>query len=196
LADSTSNPLRRPLPDGIVPEEAVNRTEKHWVILMVAMLAIMMTVIVVTGITGGLHPASNVEVVDPQTLHLGGEFVESNLGTAVEADGSATVRMIAEQYDFVPRCVALPADMPVKFRLTSADVVHGFLLPDTNVNTMVVPGFVAEVRTSFAKPGDYMMPCHEFCGLGHHAMWAQVRVLPKDQFNASTPQERTRCAQQ
>jgi cytochrome c oxidase subunit II len=196
LADPASNPLRRPLPDGIVPEEVVNRTEKYWVILMAAMLAIMMTVIVVTGITGGLHPASNVEVVDPQTLHLGGEFVESNLGTAVEADGSATVRMIAEQYDFVPRCVALPADMPVKFRLTSADVVHGFLLPDTNVNTMVVPGFVAEVRTSFAKPGDYMMPCHEFCGLGHHAMWTQVRVLPKDQFNASTPQERTRCAQQ
>jgi cytochrome c oxidase subunit 2 len=59
-----------------------------------------------------------------------------------------------------------------------------------------VPGFVAEVRTSFAKPGDYVMPCHEFCGLGHHAMWTQVRVLPKDQFSASTPQERTRCAQQ
>ena len=96
------------------------------------------------------------------------------------------MRMTAEQYDFVPHCVALPADMPVKFRLTSADVVHGFLLPDTNVSTMVVPGFVAEARTSFAKPGDYMMPCHEFCGLGHHAMWAQVRVLPKDQFNAST----------
>ena len=163
---------------------------------MVAMLAIMMTVIVVTGITGGLHPASNVEVVDPQTLHLGGEFVESNLGTAIEQDGSATVRMIALQYDFVPHCVAVPAETPVKFRLTSADVVHGFLLPDTNVNTMVVPGFVAEVRTNFAKPGDYIMPCHEFCGLGHHAMWTQVKVVPKGQFKASSPQERTRCAQQ
>ena len=59
----------------------------------------------------------------------------------------------------------------MKFRLTSADVVHGFLLPDTNVNTMVVPGFVAEVRTNLAKPGDYIMPCHELCGPGHHAMY-------------------------
>ena len=174
----------------------VSRTEKHWVIIMGAMLAVMMAVIVVTGITGGLHPASNVEVIDPQTLHLGGEFVESNLGTAIEQDGSATVRMIALQYDFVPHCVAVPAETPVKFRLTSADVVHGFLLPDTNVNTMVVPGFVAEVRTNFAKPGDYIMPCHEFCGLGHHAMWTQVKVVPKGQFKASSPQERTRCAQQ
>jgi len=48
--------------------------------------------------------------------------------------------------------VKVPADTPVKFRLTSADVVHGFLLPDTNVNTMVVPGFVSEVRTTFSTP--------------------------------------------
>jgi cytochrome c oxidase subunit II len=152
LADSTSNPLRRPLPDGIVPEEAVNRTEKHWVILMVAMLAIMMAVIVVTGVTSGLHPASNVEVVDPQTLHLGGEFVESNLGTAIETNGSATVRMIAEQYDFVPHCVAVPADTPVKFRLTSADVVHGFLLPDTNVNTMWCPALSPKCAPALPNP--------------------------------------------
>lgn len=84
----------------------------------------------------------------------------------------------------------------MKFRLTSADVVHGFLLPDTNVNTMVVPGFVAEVRTRFAEPGDYMMSCHEFCGLGHQAMWTRVSVVPKDQLAAKDPLERTRCAKQ
>jgi cytochrome c oxidase subunit 2 len=90
--------------------------------------------------------------------------------------------------------VLLPADTPVKFRLTSADVIHGFLLPDTNVNTMVVPGFVAEVRTTFNKPGDYTMPCHEFCGVGHQGMWAHVRVVLKEQFPKLTPLERTSCA--
>jgi cytochrome c oxidase subunit 2 len=184
------------LPDGIVPEEVVERTEKRWIIIMGAMLVVMMLVIVVTGITGALHPPSNVEVVDPTTLHLHGEFVESNLGTAVEPDGSVTVRIVAQQYAFVPRCVSVPAGTPVKFRLTSADVVHGFLLPDTNVNTMVVPGFVADVRTSFSKPGDYAMPCHEFCGLGHQAMWSQVRVLPKEQFAHLSPFERTSCVSQ
>jgi cytochrome c oxidase subunit 2 len=196
LAEPRSNPLERPLPDGIVPEEVVTRTEQHWFIVMAVMLVVMMAVIVVTGIAGALHPASNVEIIEPQTLHLGGEFVESNLGTAIEPDGSATVRLIGEQYDFVPHCVVVPAQTPVKFRLTSADVVHGFLLPDTNVNTMVVPGFVAEVRTSFAEPGEYEMPCHEFCGLGHHAMWTRVSVVSKDQFAARGPLERTRCAKQ
>jgi cytochrome c oxidase subunit II len=196
LAEPPSNPLHRPLPDGIVPALVVARTEKRWLMVMAAMLVIMMSIIVTTGIVNALHPASNVEVVDPVTLHLQGEFVESNLGTAIEPDGSVTVRLIAEQYDFVPGCVRIPANTPVKFRLTSADVVHGFLLPDTNVNTMVVPGFVAEVRTRFAAPGEFTMPCHEFCGLGHQAMWAHVSVVPKERFTNFSPFERTSCAAQ
>jgi cytochrome c oxidase subunit II len=188
--------LRRELPDGIVPEDVVARSEKRWIAIMAAVLLVMLAVIVVTGITGALHPSSNVELIDPTTLHLRGEFVESNLGTAVEPDRSVTVRMIATQYDFVPQCVAVPVGVPVKFRLTSADVVHGFLLPDTNVNTMVVPGFVAEVRTRFTHEGEYTMPCHEFCGLGHHAMWAHVRVVPQSRFAEPTPTDRRTCATQ
>jgi cytochrome c oxidase subunit II len=186
----------QPLPDGIVPEDVVSRTENRWLMIMVAMLLVMMAVIVVTGIMGALHPSSNVEVIDPTTLHLQGEFVESNLGAAAEPDGSVTVRFIATQYDFVPDCVDVPVGTPVKFRLTSADVVHGFLLPDTNVNTLVVPGFVAEVRTRFANQAEYAMPCNEFCGLGHHGMWARVRVVPREQFAGRTPFERKTCATQ
>ena len=202
MADDFSNPLGRPLPDGIVPQGIVARTEKRWVLLMVGMLLIMMIVITLSGIMGALHPSSNVEVIDPTTLHLQGEFVESNLGTAIEPDGTVTVRLIAQQYDFVPRCVQVPVGTPVKFRLTSADVVHGFLLPDTNVNTMVVPGFVAEVRTRFANEGEYTMPCHEFCGLGHHAMWAHVRVVSTERFAGGlsrrllAPRERFTCDSQ
>jgi cytochrome c oxidase subunit 2 len=196
LAEQSTNPLRWTLPDGIVPEDVIARTEKRWIAIMATLLLVMMAVIVVTGITGALHPSSNIELVDPTTLHLRGEFVESNLGTAVEPDKSVTVRMIATQYDFVPRCVDVPVGVPVKFRLTSADVVHGFLLPDTNVNTMVVPGFVAEVRTRFTEESEYAMPCHEFCGLGHHAMWAHVRVVPQSRFAIPTLTERRICATQ
>jgi cytochrome c oxidase subunit 2 len=188
--------MKHPLPNGIVPEEEVVRTENRWLIVMGAMLTVMMAVIVVTGVSYALHPPSNVETIDPTTLHLGGEFAESNLGTAVEPDGSVTVRLIAEQYAFVPICVQVPVDTPVKFRLTSPDVIHGFLLPATNVNTMVVPGFIAEVRTTFTRPGVYNMPCHEFCGNGHHGMWARVNVLPKEQFPQPRDVERTSCAKQ
>ena len=196
MVEPPLGPLQQPLPDGTVPETVIVRTEERWVMIMVSMLVIMMAILVLTSFVGALHPASNVEVIDSRTLHLKGEFVESNLGTALEPDGSVTVRLIAQQYDFVPRCVVVPADTPVKFRLTSDDVIHGFLLPNTNVNTMVVPGFVAEVRTRFARPGDYVMPCHEYCSLGHQAMWGHVRVVPWDQFSGQGLLERTSCATQ
>jgi cytochrome c oxidase subunit 2 len=196
LAEIETNPLQLPLPDGVVPEEEIKRTESRWVAIMLAMLGAMMAVIVVTGASHALHPPSNVETIDPVTLHLGGEFAESNLGTAVEPDASVTARLIAEQYAFVPDCTRVPVDTPVKFRLTSADVIHGFLLPATNVNTMVIPGFISEVRTAFTRPGVYNMPCDEFCGDGHHGMWARVEVLPKEQFPKLTPAERTSCAKQ
>jgi cytochrome c oxidase subunit II len=127
LAETSSNPLLRPLPDGIVPAQIVARTEKRWLLVMVVMLAVMMTVIVATGIHGALHPSSNVEVIDPQTLHLHGEFVESNLGSAVEPDGSVTVRIVAEQYEFVPICARAsprPPNMPCHAMSSAASVTR------------------------------------------------------------------------
>jgi len=196
LADTHPDFLQRPLPDGVVPAEMVARTEKRWLAVMVGMLTLMMAVVVLTGMINAIHPPSNVETIDPTTLHLGGEFAESNLGTAQEPDGSLTVRLIAGQYGFTPYCTKVAVDTPVKFRLTSADVIHGFLLPSTNVNTMVVPGFVAEVRTRFTRPGIYRMPCNEFCGAGHHGMWARVSAVPKEQFQSLATTERSSCVQQ
>jgi cytochrome c oxidase subunit II len=194
LAEETPGYQQQESPGGI--EAAIARIELRWLVIVLGIFAVMMIIIVATGIAHALHPPSNVETTDPVRLHLQGEFAESNLGTALEPDGSATVRLIAQQYSFVPNCALVPADTPVKFRLTSPDTIHGFLLGGTNVNTMVVPGFVSEVRTRFAASGDYRMPCHEFCGFGHQGMWARVTVVAHEQFPKLTPLERTSCAPQ
>jgi cytochrome c oxidase subunit II len=45
--------------------------------------------------------------------------------------------------------------------------------------TMIVPGFVSQLRTVFPKPGVYQVICNEFCGVGHDYMWSQLTVVPK-----------------
>ena len=119
---------------------------------------------------------------NPTRLHLGGEFVETNLGSAVEPDGSVTVRAIGQQYSFTPQCMIVPTDTRVTFRAASADVIHGFLIEGTNVNTMLVPGYVSTIDARFDEPGDHLMPCQEFCGVGHEGMWAKVRVIDRADF--------------
>jgi len=136
----------------------------------------------------------NPNEVDPLTLHIHGEFVESNLGTAVEPDGSVTVRLIAQQFNFVPECALVPTDRPIHFRITSADVVHRFTISGTDRVLEVVPGHVSEGQYEFSKPGQYKTPCHEFCGPGHYDMRSRVVVVSRDQFPTARPEERLGCA--
>ena len=176
-----------------IAETTITHTERRWFYVMASMLGIMLAIIILTGITGMLHPMSDVETVDVKRLHLRGEFVENNLGVTNNSDGSVTVRMIAEQYMFVPQCVKVPLGSLVHFRLTSADVTHGFFVGQTNTNAMVVPGFVTDISAKFNLSRDLTMPCDEFCGFGHHGMAARVKVVPKQQFDAMLPSDRGAC---
>jgi len=166
------------------------RAEKRWAWFVIAIIAFMLVVVVYSGLHWAMMPPSRVETIDPSRLQMSGEFVESNLGSAVEPDGSVVVRFIAQQYSFTPQCLLVPADTDITFRTTSADVVHGLLVTDTNINTMVVPGYVATFSSSFPKAADHLMPCHEFCGFGHQTMWAHVKVIDKAAFQQLAVQSR------
>jgi len=169
-------------------------TELSWAFGVGVFIAAALGMILFTALGMSINPPSNVERIDPKTLHLSGEFAEQNLGTSVAADGGVTVRAIATQFMFLPSCIAVPTNRLVTLRFTSPDVIHGLLITGTNVNTMVVPGFVAQVHTEFTHAGDLLMPCHEYCGLGHSEMWATVQVLPENQFKPG-PDGRISCAQ-
>ncbi len=171
--------------------EAVSaRAEKRWAYFAAGIVLLMLVIVVYSGLHWAMMPPSRVETVDPTRLQMSGEFVESNLGSALGADGSVVVRVVAQQFSFTPQCLLVPADTPITFRTTSADVVHGLQIADTNVNTMVVPGYIATFTTTFDKPSDHLMPCHEFCGFGHQAMWAHVKVIDKAAFLEQARQNR------
>jgi cytochrome c oxidase subunit II len=165
-------------------ETAIAGNELRWTAVVFAAIGVVFVAIVSATLAFHDQPPSHRETIDPTTLHLAGEFVEANLGTSVGPDGGVTTRIIAAQFGFVPQCAVVPQGKPVTFRLASPDVIHGILVTGTNVNTMVVPGYVSEVHTVFAENGDYLMPCHEFCGLGHGEMMAHIRVVPPSQLNA------------
>jgi cytochrome c oxidase subunit II len=156
--------------------------ERRWAMLSFVIIALFVVVAAFAGIHQATMPQARVETVSPTRLHLGGEFVETNLGSAVEPDGSVTVRAVGQQYSFTPQCVIVPAATPITFRAASPDVIHGFLIEGTNVNTMLVPGYVSVISARFDAPGEHLMPCHEFCGVGHEGMWAKVKVIDKAEF--------------
>ena len=171
-------------------QDAAARVERRWGLVSVGIIAVLVFLATFAGVHQATMPQSRVETVDPRTLHIAGEFIESNLGSALEPDGSVTVRLIGQQYSFTPQCIVVPTDTLVTFRAASADVVHGFLIQNTNVNLMLVPGYVSMIGARFAKPTESHMPCHEYCGTGHEAMWANVRIIARSEFMQLAKQQR------
>ena len=176
--------------------------ESRWAWIVGAIVAFLVSMMAYMSLHWAAMPPVRMETIDPTTLHIAGEFVETNLGSAAEPDGSVTVRVLANQYSFTPQCLVVPANTWLRFRGTAADVVHGFSVSHSNVNMMLIPGYISNFQTRFERTGEHVMPCHEFCGNGHAAMWAHVQVIPQDEFmrrvreqNASQPGRRLSCVQ-
>ena len=150
--------------------------ERKWIWLSLLMAIVAGVLLGFYAVANNIHPPSNVETIDSSRLHLTEEFAEDNIGVATNADGSVTVTMVAARYGFYPPRIEVPVNTPVTFRIASADVLHGVHVPNTNMTTMIVPGYVSEVTTSFPRSGEYSFLCNEYCGLGHDAMWSRLVV--------------------
>lgn len=148
--------------------------EKFWLWGAALIIVVFLFSIGATVTGQALQPPSNVETIDPRTVPTDPRFAEP--GVTINADGSATVRVIALMFGFIPGEIRVPRAVPVTFRITSPDVIHGFQIVQTNGNTMVVPGYVSQFTTRFDRAGEYLIVCNEFCGLGHHGMFAKMFV--------------------
>jgi len=83
----------------------------------------------------------------------------------------------ARKFTYEPAELTLKLYEPVVFRLTSADVVMGFNVPDFKVRGTIIPGQVTEVAMTPNKTGEFIFLCDVFCGSGHENMEGTMRVV-------------------
>ncbi|HGG04263.1 MAG TPA: cytochrome C oxidase subunit II [Aliiroseovarius sp.] len=164
----------------------IDKLEKRWIFMVAGIVALAWGIQIYYA-AKGWHPPSNVEVIDSAQLHLasgvgGDEFSEANIGVKRDEDGLIVVTMVAARYGFYPQEITLPQGEPFKLRIASFDVLHGIYVPMSNLNLMLVPGYISEVTTTLNNLGEYPMMCQDFCGLGHAYMFGNVQVVPKQDF--------------
>jgi len=162
----------------------IDQLERKWITISLLVIGLFVGIITIDAFFHGVNPPSKVETVDSASLHLNKEFAEDNLGVQVDEKGNVIVRMIAGRYSFFPKHISVPAETPLTLRWVSMDVLHGVHIPMTNMSTMIVPGYVAEITTTFPKPGEYPVLCNEYCGLGHNHMWSNISVIAKEDWKA------------
>lgn len=92
-----------------------------------------------------------------------------------------TVKVMAEQWDWVLSRDKVPAGVPVEFDVDSKDVNHGFGVYDPRGRLIgqaqAMPGYTNRLILSFAEPGAYTVRCLEFCGTPHTLMSSDITVV-------------------
>ncbi|MBI3286465.1 MAG: cytochrome c oxidase subunit II [Chloroflexi bacterium] len=90
--------------------------------------------------------------------------------------------------------LVVPVGKPVRFDITSADVIHSFWVPELAGKVDAIPGQVNVTWVEINEPGEYAGgrgrdehlhgQCAEFCGMAHAYMLLRVKALPPAEFEA------------
>ncbi|WP_240186929.1 cytochrome c oxidase subunit II [Pedobacter nanyangensis] len=96
--------------------------------------------------------------------------------------------------DLMAEEIVLPVNKPVRFILTSKDVIHSFYMPHFRVQLNTVPGMTSyfeftptittdEMRTKLNDPKfNYILLCAKICGANHFNMQKNVRVVSEKEY--------------
>lgn len=80
--------------------------------------------------------------------------------------------------------LVVPRDRPVRLRIRSMDVIHGFFVPALRIKRDAVPGIETTLVFRASADGEFEVACAEHCGLGHYRMRAVLSVVDPAAFAA------------
>ena len=88
--------------------------------------------------------------------------------------------------------IHIPTGEQVQLKLSAADVIHSFWVPNLQGKRDLIPGYTTTQWIKAEKPGTFRGQCAEFCGLQHAKMALHVVAESPSQFRdwfarASTP---------
>lgn len=77
--------------------------------------------------------------------------------------------------------IHIPTGQPVRFELSSRDVIHSFWVPKLGGKMDLIPGVTNATWLEASSPGDYWGQCGEFCGIQHaHMAFRVIADTPGD----------------
>lgn len=150
--------------------------ELAWILPSIAIPTGMLVALLVTAFGMGIHLPGHAGTVDPRTVAQTPPFDQP--GIVQVAPGKYRAVLLAQIWFFTPREIRVPVGSEVTFVATSRDVIHGLRIQGTNVNLMLIPGQISQATATFNRPGEFLLVCHEYCGIGHHTMSGKVIVEP------------------
>jgi cytochrome c oxidase subunit 2 len=152
----------------------VHAYEKAMLVVGAAILVACGAALIYASLAMNLHLPGKAGFIEPQRVYQTAPF--NRPGVREIAPGRYEAAIVAQTWAFIPREIRVPAGAEVTFNVTSIDILHGFNIEGTRLNMMLIPGQVSRNSYTFDRPGEYLIICHEYCGLGHHTMAGKIIV--------------------
>lgn len=152
----------------------IHPAERLWMTFGLGMLVVFLATITTAAIVEGFVPPSRIQSIDPTKVSQTPPFDHPGLHKI--ADGVYEAYYVGQIFSWNPQSIEVPVGSKVTFYVTSADVEHGFSVPETGINTMVTPGWVSSVSYTFRARGKFLLVCNEYCGGGHQMMAGSIEV--------------------
>lgn len=152
----------------------IHRYEKIWLTFGGITLIAFIIILAFNTYAMGMVPPSGMQMIDPTKVSQTPPFDKPGLYKVGPNEYNAI--MTAFIFGYEPSLLEIPVGSTVHFQVTSKDVVHGFEIPGTNVNMMVLPGHVNTATHTFATRGQFLILCNEYCGTGHQMMAIKIVV--------------------
>lgn len=86
------------------------------------------------------------------------------------------INVVMRKYTIDPAVIRVKSGQPVSLDVTTADVQHGFDVPDLGIKEAVQPGHTTTITFTPKAKGEYPVKCGVICGPHHDDMTAKLVV--------------------
>lgn len=187
------------------------RTPNHNTLLEITWIVVPLGIVTVMffwgfhGFIRAFATASNAEVINITGRRWKWDAVYANGATSQESVKLDSVNMGDGSKRSAPSdssVFVVPAGRPVKFMLTSTDVIHSFYVPDARIKVDVFPNRYTSLTFTPLEDtkdqagslyfdekdragSDHYVFCAEYCGQNHSEMAAIIRVVPENVYQST-----------
>ena len=152
----------------------IHTYERAFLAVGIVVLLSCMAALVYATVGMGIHLPGISGRVDPKLVYHTAPF--DHPGVRQVGPGHYEAVVVAQTWAFNPPEIRVPVGAVVDFIATTVDVIHGFEVEGTRLNMMLIPGQISRNTYRFTEPGQHLLICHEYCGLGHQTMSGKVIV--------------------
>ena len=151
-----------------LPGFSRRRLEAVW---MLTPAVILLSLIVWTGTVLG-RDVRNVPSDTDLTVHVTGHAFYWQL----------RYEIAGREIEVANNQLHLPQGKVARVVLDSADVVHGFWVPQFRIKETIAPGHTGTIWMQPMEAGEFNIVCAELCGNSHYAMRGFVHVESPEEF--------------